>query len=138
MDGFSPTAPSWNGPAGARERPVEPAESPFFTEGRSGGHRIEGIGLGYLPPPWESALASEYMTVVPQASGRKAPSDCASRGAVPRSRFGCGEGIRTLDLRVMSPTSCRCSTPRPRMVRAVRATVKRRTALLRPDPVGLP
>ena len=25
---------------------------------------------------------------------------------------GCGEGIRTLDLRVMSPTSCRCSTPR--------------------------
>ena len=26
-------------------------------------------------------------------------------------RLGCGEGIRTLDLRVMSPTSCRCSTP---------------------------
>ncbi len=25
---------------------------------------------------------------------------------------GCGGGIRTLDLRVMSPTSCRCSTPR--------------------------
>ncbi len=25
--------------------------------------------------------------------------------------LGCGEGIRTLDLRVMSPTSCRCSTP---------------------------
>ena len=26
-------------------------------------------------------------------------------------RLGCGEGIRTPDLRVMSPTSCRCSTP---------------------------
>ncbi len=29
-----------------------------------------------------------------------------------KRRLGCGEGIRTLDLRVMSPTSCRCSTPR--------------------------
>ena len=28
-------------------------------------------------------------------------------------RLGCGERIRTSDLRVMSPTSCRCSTPRP-------------------------
>ena len=25
--------------------------------------------------------------------------------------FGCGGRIRTDDLRVMSPTSCRCSTP---------------------------
>ena len=28
-------------------------------------------------------------------------------------QLGCGERIRTSDLRVMSPTSCRCSTPRP-------------------------
>ena len=28
-------------------------------------------------------------------------------------RIGCGGRIRTADLRVMSPTSCRCSTPRP-------------------------
>src|SRR4026209_470698 len=27
--------------------------------------------------------------------------------------IGCGGRIRTSDLRVMSPTSCRCSTPRP-------------------------
>src|SRR4030067_789374 len=27
-------------------------------------------------------------------------------------RTGCGGRIRTSDLRVMSPTSCRCSTPR--------------------------
>jgi hypothetical protein len=26
--------------------------------------------------------------------------------------IGCGAWIRTKDLRVMSPTSCRCSTPR--------------------------
>ncbi|MBF8289691.1 MAG: hypothetical protein HW391_659 [Chloroflexi bacterium] len=33
-------------------------------------------------------------------------------------QIGCGEGIRTPDLRVMSPTSCRCSTPRPRILTA--------------------
>src|SRR5262245_13019289 len=40
-------------------------------------------------------------------------------------RLGCGEGIRTPDLRVMSPTSCRCSTPRPPMVVVPPRSVKR-------------
>ena len=35
----------------------------------------------------------------------------AGRGSRRQDAVGCGEGIRTLDLRVMSPTSCRCSTP---------------------------
>jgi hypothetical protein len=33
-------------------------------------------------------------------------------GGVLGMRGGCGGRIRTDDLRVMSPTSCRCSTPR--------------------------
>src|SRR5579871_4835786 len=34
-------------------------------------------------------------------------------GPAPRGFLdGCGAWIRTKDLRVMSPTSCRCSTPR--------------------------
>src|SRR5690349_15925735 len=36
--------------------------------------------------------------------------------------IGCGGRIRTADLRVMSPTSCRCSTPRPTILRMLRAT----------------
>src|SRR6266571_9512154 len=36
------------------------------------------------------------------------------RGALG-GRSGCGAWIRTKDLRVMSPTSCRCSTPRVRL-----------------------
>src|SRR2546426_10907950 len=43
----------------------------------------------------------------------------------PGIGVGCGEGIRTSDLRVMSPTSCRCSTPRPRILPAAPGTVKR-------------
>ena len=38
---------------------------------------------------------------------------------------GCGGRIRTADLRVMSPTSYHCSTPRPRMVVLGRCRVKR-------------
>ena len=40
--------------------------------------------------------------------------------------LGCGERIRTSDLRVMSPTSCRCSTPRPPMLPSGPGSVKRR------------
>ena len=43
-------------------------------------------------------------------------------------RLGCGERIRTSDLRVMSPTSCRCSTPRLVTLGPKRRSVKRRHA----------
>lgn len=34
---------------------VEPAESPVLSGGSTGSHRIEGIGIGFLPPLWEPA-----------------------------------------------------------------------------------
>ena len=43
-------------------------------------------------------------------------------------RLGCGERIRTSDLRVMSPTSCRCSTPRLVTLGPEQRSVKRRHA----------
>ena len=42
---------------------VEPAESPVLSGGQSGGHRIEGIGIGFVPPLWDPADASEIATV---------------------------------------------------------------------------
>jgi cysteine synthase A len=41
---------------------VEPAESPVLSGGAPGPHKIEGVGIGYIPPLWEPALAD---TVVP-------------------------------------------------------------------------
>ncbi len=32
---------------------VEPAESPVLSGGPTGAHRIEGIGIGFLPPLWD-------------------------------------------------------------------------------------
>ena len=42
---------------------VEPAESPILSEGRTGSHEIEGIGIGFAPPMWDPADATEFMTV---------------------------------------------------------------------------
>lgn len=42
---------------------VEPAESPVLSEGRTGGHRIEGIGIGFVPPLWRPDDVSEIVQV---------------------------------------------------------------------------
>ena len=42
---------------------VEPAESPVLSEGRTGGHRIEGIGIGFVPPLWRPLEVDEIVQV---------------------------------------------------------------------------
>jgi len=42
---------------------VEPAESAVLQGGAPGPHKIEGIGIGYLPPLWEPALIDEVVAV---------------------------------------------------------------------------
>ncbi len=89
-------------------------------DGRDG--RVPGRGLvprrrsaGHQDPPDER---TGPVRVRPDstASASGPPSACveAQEKAVPRDglRMGSGEWIRTTDLRVMSPTSYRCSTPR--------------------------
>lgn len=42
---------------------VEPAESPVLSQGKSGAHRIEGIGIGFAPPLWDPAVADDIDAV---------------------------------------------------------------------------
>lgn len=42
---------------------VEPAESPVLSTGKTGAHRIEGIGIGFVPPLWQPHFAHEIVTV---------------------------------------------------------------------------
>jgi cysteine synthase A len=42
---------------------VEPAESSVLRGGQPGPHKIEGVGIGYLPPLWEPALVDEVVAV---------------------------------------------------------------------------
>jgi cysteine synthase A len=42
---------------------VEPAESAVLSGGPTGSHRIEGIGIGFIPPLWEPELVHDILTV---------------------------------------------------------------------------
>jgi cysteine synthase A len=42
---------------------VEPAESAVLQGGKAGPHKIEGVGIGYIPPLWEPALVDEIVPV---------------------------------------------------------------------------
>jgi len=42
---------------------VEPAESPVLSGGQPGPHKIEGVGIGYVPPLWDPALVDEILPV---------------------------------------------------------------------------
>ena len=124
---------------GARRRSASPGEGFFFDwspDGRSllaypseaVGHAIiidtvDGTWRG-LDPVLDAAGARCRSV---RAGSVSRPDDVLRRpdrpdkGRTPGGRargsrcrrLGCGERIRTSDLRVMSPTSCRCSTPRP-------------------------
>ena len=43
---------------GMRVVAVEPAESAVLSGGAPGPHKIEGVGVGYVPPLWDGALVS--------------------------------------------------------------------------------
>lgn len=48
---------------GARIVAVEPAESAVLSGGAPGPHKIEGVGIGYVPPLWQPGLADEIVPV---------------------------------------------------------------------------
>jgi cysteine synthase A len=41
----------------------EPAESAVLSGKPTGAHRIEGIGIGYIPPLWDPGLVNEIMAI---------------------------------------------------------------------------
>jgi cysteine synthase len=48
---------------GVRIVAVEPAESSVLLGGEAGPHKIEGVGIGYIPPLWEPSLVSTTLPV---------------------------------------------------------------------------
>lgn len=42
---------------------VEPAESSILLGGQPGPHKIEGVGIGYIPPLWDPSLVDEIIAV---------------------------------------------------------------------------
>ena len=48
---------------GVRIAVVEPAESPVLSGGHPGPHKIEGVGVGFVPPLWEPTLVDEIISI---------------------------------------------------------------------------
>jgi cysteine synthase A len=42
---------------------VEPGESPVLSGGQPGSHKIEGIGIGYVPPMWDPGLVDQIVSI---------------------------------------------------------------------------
>ena len=42
---------------------VEPTSSPVLTEGRSGAHKIQGIGAGFVPETFQAAYIDRVLTI---------------------------------------------------------------------------
>jgi cysteine synthase A len=42
---------------------VEPSESPLFTEGKAGAHKIQGIGAGFVPNFYDNNLVDEIIRI---------------------------------------------------------------------------
>lgn len=51
---------------GIRVVAVEPAESAVLSGGATGSHKIEGIGIGFIPPLWQPEQVDEIATVSTQ------------------------------------------------------------------------
>ena len=47
---------------------VEPAGSPYISEGRSGAHAIQGIGAGFIPKNLDLSLIDEVLTVTDESA----------------------------------------------------------------------
>ena len=53
---------------------VEPADSPFLSEGRAGAHKLQGIGAGFIPEALNTNIYDELITVTTDeayAAGRE-------------------------------------------------------------------
>lgn len=53
----------WGHNGGIRIVAVEPAESAVLSGKPSGSHKIEGIGIGFIPPLWQPEMVNEIQTV---------------------------------------------------------------------------
>jgi cysteine synthase A len=56
----------WRHDRGVRVVAVEPAESAVLSGQPSGSHKIEGIGIGFIPPLWQRDMVHDIETVSTQ------------------------------------------------------------------------
>jgi len=59
---------------------VEPSDSPFLTEGKSGPHSLQGIGAGFLPDVLNTEIYDEIITVSDTSAYSAGRNLCKTEG----------------------------------------------------------
>ena len=59
---------------------VEPKDSPVLSEGKSGAHKIQGIGAGFIPAVLDTAIYDEVLTVTSEEAYATARELAVSEG----------------------------------------------------------
>lgn len=61
---------------------VEPADSPFLSEGRAGAHGLMGIGAGFVPKILDTEIYDEIITVTTEEAYAAAKKTVATQGVL--------------------------------------------------------
>jgi cysteine synthase len=75
--------------SGIRIVAVEPAESPVLSGGRSGAHKIDGIGAGFVVPLWQEGIADQIEQVSTPAAVAMAMRLAREEGLFAGTSTGC-------------------------------------------------
>ena len=68
---------------------VEPASSPVLTEGRSGAHKIQGIGAGFVPKTLNTGILDVVLTCTNEAAYETANRIAKTQGILVGISSGC-------------------------------------------------
>ena len=71
---------------------VEPADSPVLSEGRSGAHKIQGIGAGFVPDTLDRSIYDEIVTVTNEEAVEAGREGSSSEGI--RIGISAGAAVR--------------------------------------------
>lgn len=76
---------------------VEPAESAVLSGGPSGSHKIEGIGIGFIPPLWEPDEVDEILSVSTESAKAMARRLATEEGVFAGTSTG-ANGVAALSV----------------------------------------
>ncbi len=82
---------------------VEPAESAVLSGGKSGSHKIEGTGAGFVVPLWNDSVADEIQTVSTQEAMATARSLARQEGIFAGTSTGANVAVALRIARRLGP-----------------------------------
>ena len=84
---------------------VEPAESAVLSGGPSGSHRIEGIGIGFIPPLWRPELVNDIQSISTEEAKAMARRLAREEGVFAGTSSGANVAVAIRVAQQLGPTA---------------------------------